>query len=51
MTFGGVRHGGDIDAGHMDPRSSGVTNLQMGTNLGANQSGMNMGAQRHITNY
>ena len=45
MSFGAVRHGGDIKV----PKIVGheITPLQSGTNTGANQRGMTFGGVRH----
>ena len=46
--MGGVRHVSDIRADDMDKDGSGVIGLQMGSNKGASQKGMAMGASRHV---
>ena len=45
MSFGAVRHGGDIKVEAI--RGHEVTPLQSGTNRGANQRGMTFGGVRH----
>ena len=46
--MGGVRHVSDIRADDMDKSGAGVIGLQMGSNKGASQKGMGMGASRHV---
>ena len=48
MNIGGVRHVADIRADDMDKTGAGVIGLQMGSNKGASQKGMAMGASRHV---
>ena len=46
MAMGGVRHVSDIRADDMDKAGATVIGLQMGSNKGASQAGMNIGGVR-----
>ena len=48
MAMGAVRHVSDIRADDMDKGGAGVIGLQMGSNKGASQKGMAMGASRKV---
>jgi len=47
MSFGAVRHVGDIRVDDIAQDGQGYVGLQMGQNKGANQSGMSFGGVRH----
>jgi len=49
MSMGGQRHINDPNAEQMAASSHAVINLQMGSNKGANQSGMSYGGRRDIS--
>jgi len=49
MTFGGVRHVGDLRVDQMDQDSQNAISLQYGKPGGANQSGMSYGGRRDIS--
>lgn len=48
MSMGGARHVADIKVDAASKEGQSVLGLQMGTNEGASQSGMSMGAKRQI---